>query len=102
MTRRALGRREPESAPVAVLPDGTPVTLVKPDGATRPVLGTREPAKTDEVARRVRALEAWGGSPRGARPQREAAIEEALPLRSRTVLSHDLPPEVAARIEGSR
>lgn len=106
MTDRASDRPS-QSPTVAVLPDGTPVTLVTPDGAKRPVLGTREPAEADEVARRVKTLEAWGHrkhSPVRASPRRqwEGAIEQALPLRTRTILSHELPPDVAEIVNGSR
>jgi hypothetical protein len=87
---------------VAVLPDGTAVTLVKPDGSTRPVLGTREPADSDEVARRVRAVQAWGTGRGKARPHTEGAIEQALPIRTRTILSHELPPDVADSVNGRR
>lgn len=95
-------RRSPVSAAVAVLPNGTPVTLVRPDGAKRPMLGTREPEDSGEVARRIRALEAWGAGGPPARRRPDNAIEQALPLRTRTILSDGLPPDVAELVNGRR
>ncbi|CAB3760450.1 hypothetical protein [Paraburkholderia solisilvae] len=80
------------------LPDGTPVTLVQPNGMTRPVLGTREPADAGDTARRARALAAWGVAPRTPRQPVAAAIETPLPLRTRTALAYELPPEIAAQL----
>ncbi|CAB3770183.1 hypothetical protein [Paraburkholderia humisilvae] len=100
MTDRSSPRRtEPTDETVLQLPDGTPVTLVQPNGTTRPVLGTREPAGDNAPARRARVLAAWGIAPRGPRQPIADAIEEPLPLRTRTALAYELPPDVAAKLK---
>src|SRR5262249_18785932 len=60
MTDRSSPRStEPADETVLQLPDGTPVTLVQPNGTTHPVLGTREPTDNSAPARRARVLAAW-------------------------------------------
>lgn len=102
MTSEASPRRPAIPGTVAVLPDGTPVTLVKPDGAKRPTLGTREPAERDEVVRRLRALDAWGVPRAPTRRQPDNAIEQALPQRTRTILYDSLPAAIADLVNGRR
>ena len=68
------------------------VQLVLENGQSRPVIGTSQPAE-DQAAieqARLRVAQHWGGraSPRQANA---GGITEALSLRSRTVLSHQLP-----------
>lgn len=91
-------RTEPTDETLLQLPDGTRVTLVQPNGTTRAVLGTREPADHGDEARRARVLAAWGIAPRSPRQPVAAAIEEPLPLRTRTALTYELPPDIAAQL----
>ena len=77
------------------------------NGPNLNLLGTREPVEADDLARRIKALEAWGHTQRthghgSPRRQQEGAIEQALPLRTRTALSHELPPDVADIVERRR
>lgn len=76
------------------------VQLVLEEGQTRPVIGTSQPAE-DEAAMeqaRLRVAQHWGSraSPRRAS---QGGITEPLSLRSRTILSHRLPPEAQALLE---
>lgn len=73
------------------------VTLVLENGQTKPVIGTSEPAPDPDgnlaaVQARVRAAAHWGAT---ASPRARAAggIVQPLPLRSRTILSHQLPQD---------
>jgi hypothetical protein len=101
MTDRSSPRStEPTDEAVLELPDGTQVTLVQPNGTVRPVLGTREPPDHSASARRARVLAAWGIAPRGPRQPVADAIEQPLPLRTRTALAYELPPEIAAKLKG--
>ena len=76
------------------------VTLVLENGQTKPVIGTSQPPADPDgnlaaVQARVRAAAHWGAR---ASPRTQAAggIVEPLPLRSRTILSHQLPQEAQA------
>lgn len=76
------------------------VTLVMENGQTRPVIGTSQPGADPDgnlaaVQARVRAATHWGAR---ASPRTQAAggIVEPLALRSRTILSHQLPQEAQA------
>ena len=68
------------------------VRVVLVDGQPRPVLGTSEPADADA---RARAAAHWG-VPSGPRQAPPGGIVEPLPLRTRTVLAHRLPPPAQA------
>jgi len=73
------------------------VSVVRPNGTTRVVLGTREP---NDDTRRASVVQQWGegrAAPRQAPPE---AIEEPLPQRAQTILSHSLPPALRDEING--
>ena len=98
--RPDLDDRPAADVPLGRLPDGTPITLVQPNGTTRPVLGTRTP---EDAERRAQVVAHWrGGSARSPRQPIPAAIEQPLDTRTRSILSHELPPDIAALIEGRR
>jgi hypothetical protein len=65
------------------------VSVVRPNGTTRVVLGTRHPGEED--MRRASAAAHWGESQGDSRPAprqtRLGAIEEPLPQRTQTILS---------------
>jgi hypothetical protein len=71
------------------------VKVVKPNGSARPELGRSHP---EEENRRAAAVAAWGGKP-SPRQQPLATIDEALPRRAQTILSHQVPPEVRQRLD---
>ncbi|WP_414449381.1 hypothetical protein AB4851_25975 [Burkholderia sp. 22PA0099] len=77
--------------------DAHRVEVIVPNGATRPVLGTRDPGDTDRRAATIAAAGGAGRSPRQAPP---ASIELALPRRTQTILSHHLPRAVQDRLNG--
>ncbi len=77
--------------------DAQRVELIVPNGATRPVLGTRAPGDED---RRAATIEHAGGAGRSPRQQPLAAIELELPRRAQTILTHRLPREVRERLDG--
>jgi len=71
------------------------VNVIKVNGEARTQLGVSHP---EEENRRAAVLRQWGvtsGSPRAEPP---ATIDEPLPQRTQTILSHRLPPELRQRI----
>ena len=88
-----------EKKPNLELRDGRQtVTLVRPNGSPRPVLGTQSPLEDDRRARVAESLQV--SSHQGRPAEKPATIEEALPVRSQTILSRGIPPEVRAVING--
>src|SRR6478735_6082350 len=75
---------------------GQRVDVVRINGETRPVLGKSHPQEED---RRAEALKHWQQSAESPRMARLATIDEPLPVRTRTILSHRLPPELRQRID---
>lgn len=71
------------------------VEVVRINGETRPVLGKSHPK---EEERRTEVLRQWQQSVESPRRERLATIDEPLPLRTQTTLSHRLPPELRQRI----
>lgn len=71
------------------------VDVVKVNGESRPVLGTSHP---QEENKRVEALKAWGMQAESPRKERLATIDEPLPQRTQTILSHRLTPELRQRV----
>lgn len=72
------------------------VEVVKLNGEPRPVLGKSHPP---EENRRAAVLKQWGVQAESPRPQQPQTIDEALPRRSQTILSHRLAPELRRRID---
>lgn len=68
------------------------VQLVLENGQSRPVIGTSLPAEDEAAAEQARARVAlhWGGRA-SPRQTNAGGITEPLSLRSRTILSHQLP-----------
>lgn len=62
-----------------------------------PELGTAHP---DEDTRRADLPALWGLVEHQARQERPAAIEEPLPTRTQTILSHRVPENVRRAING--
>jgi hypothetical protein len=75
--------------------NGHKVDVVKINGETRPVLGRSHPEDKDL---RVNVLRQWGMQPDSPRKQPLATIDEPLPQRTQTILSHQLSPELRQRI----
>lgn len=75
------------------------VKLVRPNGSTRPVLGTALP---EEDTRRAQAVEQWQIPGHEGRPPQDkpATIDEPLPVRTQTILSYRLPEEVRRLVNG--
>jgi hypothetical protein len=76
--------------------DADQVTEVQPDGAVRPVLGTAHP---DDADKRAKVLRRWG-QPASPRAERLATIDEPLPQRSQTILSHEVDATLRQRLNG--
>lgn len=72
------------------------VEVVRINGEKRPVLGRSHP---QEEARRAAVLKHWGIDAVSPRQDRPATIDEALPQRTQTILSHRLQPELRQRID---
>lgn len=74
--------------------DADQVTEVRLDGSARPVLGIPHPHDADQ---RAKAARRWGqaASPRA---ERLATIDEPLPQRSQTILSHEVDPALRQRL----
>lgn len=88
-----------EEKPNLELRDGRQtVTLVRPNGSPRPLLGTQSPQEDDRRARVAESLQV--PSHQGRPADKPAAIEEPLPVRSQTILSHRLPREVRELVNG--
>lgn len=76
------------------------VTLIRPNGSPRPVLGTQSPQEDNRravVAASV-DIESHQGRPPADKP---ATIDEPLPVRAQTILSHSLPREVREVVNGN-
>ena len=76
--------------------DAHRVDVIVPNGATRPVLGTRDPGDED---RRAATIEQAGGAGRSPRQQPLGSIELPLPRRAQTILTHRLPRAVRERLD---
>jgi len=74
------------------------VTVITPNDSTRPVLGTRHPHTADDEARRKKALAQWGGASHLSRQRQPDTIDEPLSQRSQTILSHELPADMARQL----
>ena len=73
------------------------IRVIQPEGSQRPVLGTALP---DEDERRQNVPQHWGQRMTSPRQEKPPAIEEALPVRTQTILSHGVKPEVRAALNG--
>ncbi|MDB5888399.1 MAG: hypothetical protein JWM03_1271 [Rhodocyclales bacterium] len=73
------------------------VSVVRPNGTNRVVLGTRQP---DDDTRRVSVVRQWGEGRAAPRQSAPGAIEEPLPQRTQTILSYSLPPALRDEING--
>ena len=76
------------------------VQLVLENGQSRPVIGTSQPTE-DEAAMeqaRLRVAQHWGARA-SPRQTNAGGITEPLTLRSRTILSHQLPAAVQQVLE---
>ncbi|WP_338847049.1 hypothetical protein V8J88_25200 [Massilia sp. W12] len=73
------------------------VQIIQPEGAKRPMLGTRDP---QEIERRLQVLKQWGTPQHPGRKKALQAIEQALPQRTQTILSHQLPPALQQELNG--
>jgi hypothetical protein len=76
--------------------DADQVTEIQLDGDVRPVLGTAHP---DDADKRARVLRRWG-QPASPRAERLATIDEPLPQRTQTILSHEVDPALRDRLNG--
>lgn len=72
------------------------VQVVTLNGETRPVLGIRHP---QEDRRREEAVRYWGMDAGSPRRQSLESIDEPLSLRSQTILSHEVAPEIARALD---
>lgn len=77
--------------------DAHRVEVIVPNGATRPLLGTRDPGDEDK---RAATIEQAGGAGRSPRQQPLGSIELPLPRRAQTILTHRLPRAVRERLDG--
>jgi hypothetical protein len=77
--------------------DADRVEIITPNGAIRPVLGTRDPGDED---RRAATIEQAGGAGRSPRQPPLVSIELPLPRRAQTILTHRLPRAVQDRLDG--
>jgi hypothetical protein len=77
--------------------NGHKVDVVKPNGETRPVLGRSHP---EDKNARANILRQWGMQPDSPRKEPLATIDEPLPQRTQTILSHQLPQELRDRLNG--
>ncbi|HEX5126321.1 MAG TPA: hypothetical protein VFW00_06250 [Rhodocyclaceae bacterium] len=73
------------------------IGLIRPNGSRRPVLGTLHPQEDD---RRASIPARWGWEREAPRKEALAAIEEPLPVRTQTILSHGVSPEVRQVLNG--
>jgi hypothetical protein len=76
------------------------VELVTLNGATRPVLGTRDPQDAEDERRRVNVVKQWGGAAEAPRHAPLNTILQALPQRSQTILSYEVGTAVRQSING--
>lgn len=73
------------------------ISVILRPGRTRPELGTVLPQEDD---RRTSLPQRWGWQREAPRKETPAGIEEALPVRTQTILSHSVPEDVRAAING--
>lgn len=78
--------------------DRDSVTVVRPNGTTRVVLGTRHPSEEDR--RRIYATAHWGENHPAPRQTQLEAIEEPLPQRTQTILSTRVPAALQSELNG--
>lgn len=74
------------------------VDVLKPNGASRPVLGTSHPA---EENRRLNVLKQWGRTVESPRHQTLENIDIPLSQRSQTILSHQVSQAVRQSLNGA-
>lgn len=91
-------RKNPSFHPALGLRDDAHrVDIITPNGAIRPILGTREPGAGDQ---RAATIEQNTNAPRSPRQREPDAIELGLEQRTQTVLTHRLPRAVQDRLNG--
>lgn len=73
------------------------IRVILRPGSTRPELGTVQPLEDD---RRTSLPERWGWQREAPRKEAPVGIEEPLPVRTQTILSHSVSAEVRAAING--
>lgn len=73
------------------------VSVILRPGRPRPELGTVLPQEDD---RRSSLPQRWGWQREAPRKEAPVGIEEALPVRTQTILSHGVPADVRAAING--
>lgn len=73
------------------------ISVILRPGRTRPELGTVLPQEDD---RRTSLPQRWGWQREAPHKETPAGIEEPLPVRTQTILSHSVPAEVRAAING--
>lgn len=73
------------------------ITIINRPGSSRPELGTSQPQEND---RRASQPGRWGWQVASPRKEAPVGIEEPLPVRTQTILSHSVSPEVRAAING--
>ena len=76
------------------------VTLIRPNGSPRPVLGTQSPQEDNRRASIAMPVDVatHSGRPSADKP---ATIDEPLPVRAQTILSYSLPREVRDVVNGN-
>lgn len=84
---------------LALRKDAHTVTVVRPNGSPRPVLGTQQPQEDNRRAAIAERMHIEGHSGRPD-PNAPASIDEPLPVRTQTILSYRLPREVRALVNG--
>jgi hypothetical protein len=73
------------------------VSVLRPEGCGRLVLGRSEPDTDD---RRARAAAQWGTGAASPRKQAQATIDLPLPPRVQTALSYRIDPALARQLTG--
>lgn len=73
------------------------ITIINRPGSSRPELGTSQPQEDD---RRTSQPGRWGWQVASPRKEAPVGIEEPLPVRTQTILSHRVSPDVRAAING--
>ena len=73
------------------------VSVLKPEGSGRVVLGQSEPSTDD---RRARAAAQWGAGAASPRKSPPATIDLPLPARVQTALSYRVDPALARQLTG--
>lgn len=73
------------------------VKVILREGHTRPELGIAQPQEDD---RRASLPELWGRESHPTRQEPLATIDEPLPVRTQTILSHEVPDNVRRALNG--